>query len=69
MRPFDVQTVSTSDAPAVARLSSDGSAFFSPSSFGSTCQNAWVPTAAMVGISQFSSPSSTRAGVPMEPPS
>ena len=63
MRPIEVHSVSMSFAPMVARLNSDGSVFFGPLAFGNTCQNARFPTAAMVGISQSPSPSSTSAGI------
>ena len=69
MRPIEVHSVSMSFAPMVARLNSDGSVFFGPLAFGSTCQNARFPTAAMVGISQSPSPSSTSAGLPRAAPS
>jgi len=57
----------TSELPKEAVLRRESSDDASVSRLGMTSQNAWVPTAAIEGVSQSPPPSSTFAGVPSVP--
>ena len=64
MRPWEAYTIWTLAVPKAARLRRESSTRALPSSCGRRCQKAKAPATAKVGISQFTSPSSSSCGSP-----